>query len=134
MDKKSKIFFVVFFTFIFIVVFYAFCEYFILRDYYITVESDCDPSVSNCFVYRCDPAVDTTCSNNPEENVSYYKLIKKKAIAVPVCNEKGEDCPPLVCAKWEDCEEIFCDQFVVQEGEECSGWAGVQEVKNIPVE
>ncbi|MDD4901486.1 MAG: hypothetical protein PHS62_05335 [Patescibacteria group bacterium] len=120
MDKKSKIFFSVFFIAVFIVTAASFCKFYIFKDYYITSEAACDPAAEQCFIYECDPADDNECPENPAERLSYYKLIEKKAKAMPVCNPNGENCPPLACRAGEDCREILCDEAARISGESCS--------------
>lgn len=120
MDKKSKIFFVVFFGVIILITVFSFVKYFVLKDYYIKVEVDCDPQKESCFVYVCDPQEDSECPVNPEERTSYYKFIDKKAKSIPLCSIDDIDCPVLVCSPEEDCQEIVCGSDTVAEGEECS--------------
>ena len=121
MDKKSKVFFVVFFSFILLVVGICFYKFFISKNYYVKADLDCDPQIENCFSYECDHAEDSKCPENPVERISYYKMIQKKAYNIPLCNQGDEDCPPLKCALNEDCEEILCSEDIVGEGEKCAG-------------
>ncbi|MEK7172661.1 MAG: hypothetical protein AAB723_01460 [Patescibacteria group bacterium] len=109
MDKKSKIFFIVFFVIVLAATGASFYKYFILKDYYIKVEVECDPEQEQCFMLE-DEAVATT----------YYKIIKKKALDLPLCEADSPDCPPLACQAGEDCQEIFCDQATETEETPCS--------------
>lgn len=120
MDKKSKIFFTIFFSIIFVVAAMSFFKFYVLKDYYIRTEIDCDPATEKCFIYECDPAVDSECPENPAERLSYYKLIEKKASAIPLCGPNEADCPPLVCQAGEDCQEILCDETTRTGDEVCS--------------
>ncbi len=120
MDKKSKIFFSVLFSIIFIVAVFSFYKFYILKDYYIMSEADCDPATEKCFIYECDPVDDSECPENPDERISYYKFIEKKASAIPVCDPNGSDCPPLICQAGEDCTETLCDEATKTEDEQCS--------------
>ena len=120
MDKKSIILFSIFFIIVFIVTAISFYRYMILRDYYITAEADCDPTTEKCFIYKCSPEDDETCPENPDERISYYKLIKKKASIIPLCDPAKEDCPALSCQEEEDCEEILCDDSTKAKDEECN--------------
>ncbi|MDR3583128.1 MAG: hypothetical protein P4L62_02100 [Candidatus Pacebacteria bacterium] len=45
MDRKTKIFFGVFFGLIAITIVVTFCKFFILKDYYIQAQADCDPAM-----------------------------------------------------------------------------------------
>ena len=120
MDKKSKIFFSVFFFVAFIVTAMAFYKFYILKDYYIKSEAACDPAAEKCFIYECDPADDSECPENAADRISYYKLIEKKASAIPSCDPGEADCPPLACRAGEDCAETLCDSAALTEGEQCS--------------
>lgn len=120
MDKKSKIFFSVFFCIAFIVTAISFYKFYVLKDYYIKSEVECDPAIEKCFVYECDPDVDTECPANAAERISYYKLIEKKASALPLCDPNDVDCPALACRDGEDCTETLCDEAIITADEQCS--------------
>ncbi|MDQ1283956.1 MAG: hypothetical protein QG620_304 [Patescibacteria group bacterium] len=120
-DKKSRIFFAVFFGLIALTVAATFIKYFILKDYYIQAEAECDPSAERCFIYECDPEEDgEDCPEDEAERISYYKLIKKKAYAIPLCDPAGENCPALACQAGEDCEETLCEEDNEEEGIVCN--------------
>ncbi|RPI53857.1 MAG: hypothetical protein EHM49_03865, partial [Deltaproteobacteria bacterium] len=120
MDKKSKIFFLVFFLLIAVVVVITYAKYFVAKDYYITAQADCDPETEACFIYVCDPEVDGECPEDEAEWTSYYKIVKKKANLIQLCDPNEEDCNALECLEGMDCEVTFCDEDSVAEGEECS--------------
>lgn len=120
MNRVAKILFIVFFGVVFVAALISFYRYFILKDYYITAEVDCDPQTEKCFIYGCSPEDDETCPENPDERISYYKLIKKKASIIPLCDPAKEDCPALTCQKEEDCQEILCDDSTKAKSEECN--------------
>ncbi len=120
-DRKNKIFFAVFFGLIAVVVAVTFVKYFIMKDYYIQAETECDPSSERCFIYECDPEEDgEDCPEDEAERISYYKLIKKKAYAIPLCDPEDENCPALVCLPGEDCEETLCEEDNEEEGIVCN--------------
>lgn len=119
----SRIFFAVFFTLIATVVTVTFCKYFILRDYYITAEANCDPESEKCFIWECDPEAvkeGEACAGNPEEDIWYYKIVRKNASLIPVCDPNQEECAALDCGSGEDCQETFCDEAVPEDGTECN--------------
>jgi hypothetical protein len=120
MDKKSKIFFVVFFSIAFIVISISFYKFYVLKDYYIKSEVECDPETEKCFIYECDPTADSECPENPDERVSYYKLIEKKAYALPLCDSSSSDCLPIACQAGEDCSEFLCDETTKAKEEQCN--------------
>jgi len=108
----SSIFFAVFFFAIAAAVTFTFCKYFILRDYDITAEADCDPESEKCFIWECDPeASDESekCTGDPETDIWYYKIIKKNASLIPACDSALEECETLSCLIGEDCEETLCE-------------------------
>lgn len=111
-----------FFLVIIAVIAITFVRYYIFKDYYIQAQADCDPETEKCFVTTCDPATDDTCSKNPDEQTTYYKIIKKKAYIIPLCDPNDESCPKLACNPGEDCQETLCDEKTVkdQEGAECN--------------
>ena len=109
MDKKSKIFFTVFFLVALGAAGVSFFKFIIRKDYYIRVEVPCDSSKEKCFI-----------NEGEGTDVSYYKLVEKKAYAIPLCDPAGSDCPPLSCQPGEDCREIFCDQTTKSQDQTCS--------------
>ncbi len=121
MDKKTKIFL---WTFSSIIVFSCFFSYYhimIRHDYVVESEIDCDPSVEKCFVYHCDPEVEQ-CTGIEEEDTFYYKVARRRASNIPLCDPASEDCNQFLCSEGEkDCEIRLCDQQAAAEkGEECS--------------
>ena len=123
MDKKSKIFFFVFFCLAFAMSVVSFYKYYIKKDFYIKAETECDPIKEKCFVYACDPSSDENCPENESERTSYYKYVEKKAFAIQ--SEEGseldaEEGSALTCKPNEDCKEILCDETTLEEGIECN--------------
>jgi hypothetical protein len=120
MDKKSKIFFVVFFLLIVGSVGVTYYRYFIVRDYMITAQASCDPFTEACFVYVCDPTAEE-CTGDPEQDTSYYKNITRNAKNIPLCNPSDEDCTALTCPPGEaDCTLTLCDPDTVPDGIVCN--------------
>lgn len=118
MDKKSKIFFIVFALLIAGSVAMTYWRIVVKRDYLVLAQTSCDPEAENCFVYECDPESEE-CTGNPEEDISYYAKIKKKAFNFPECTEV--ECPDPVCEEGEgDCELVFCTEEEAEEWESCN--------------
>jgi hypothetical protein len=111
MDKKSKILLGVFFLLILASIGATYYRIVVRRDYLIESQIDCDPTLEKCFVYHCDPAVES-CTGNEVEDTSYYKIAKRKANKIPICDPvQDENCQPFVCGENEkDCGEILCDE------------------------
>jgi hypothetical protein len=123
MDKKSKIFFLVFFLLIIGSVGVTYWRIMINRDYIISASQECDPATEACFVSSCDPESDEECAATPEEErTSYYKIIKKNAKNIPPCDAQKDECPAeLTCADGEaECSFEYCDDSNVPDGEECN--------------
>jgi hypothetical protein len=100
----------------------TFYRYVILNNYLVEGFADCSPVEESCFVYQCDPDLEE-CSTDPEENVSYYKIVQRKANRVPLCNPMEEDCAALECSQEEEgCRVIYCTEEGALEVESsCAG-------------
>ena len=85
------------------------------RDYLLMNEVDCDPTVEVCFKRLCDEECDSA-----DSDYKFYKKQSVPASAVSVCNPTLEECPELVCAETEGCQEELCNEANVLENEECS--------------
>ena len=123
MDKKSKILIIAILILIAGAVGVTYWRIMVKKDYIISAQTDCDPISENCFVWNCDPAVDGegVCTGNPEEDTWYYKIIKRKAANIPLCDPNDENCEALVCPEGEkDCEEIFCTKDSKSEEDICT--------------
>jgi hypothetical protein len=115
----SRMLFLLFTTALVISVGLAFFKFFILRDYPIQSQVECDPYTEACFTYHCDPAAEE-CSGDPVADTSYYKLLDRNAKNIPLCNPVEESCIPLVCPEGEEgCVVTFCDTSV-DETAECT--------------
>lgn len=111
-EKKwpNILFFVIFGLLIFGSVAFTYYRIVIKRDYLISAEADCDPTSEKCFVYVCDPASEE-CTGDPEEDTSYYKIMKRKAFNVPLCDPNDENCEALICSEGEvDCSYELCEE------------------------
>jgi hypothetical protein len=115
-----------FFLVIIAVVIITFFKYFVFRDYIIQAEADCDPYTEECFIWKCDPKTtsgEEKCTGDPEKDIWFYKLVKKKAYLIPDCDpDKDENCNALSCEgiDKENCEEILCNDKTKEEGIECN--------------
>ena len=119
-NKANKIFFIIFILLLIASISLTFYRIVILKDYQIEAEVSCDPEIESCFVWECSPEDDETCAENPEERISYYKLISKKAATIYACEltEEKDGCTEeLSCVEGEEnCLYTYCDA----ETEECS--------------
>jgi hypothetical protein len=110
MDTKTKIFFIVFFLLIAGAVGASYYKFIVKRNYIVEAQADCDPYTKKCFVHTCDSGAGEECTGNPEEDTSYYKIIRRNAQNIPLCDPKEEGCNALVCPSGEaECEITFCD-------------------------
>jgi hypothetical protein len=126
MDTKSRILFWVLALLIVASVSVTYYRIMIKRDYVIESQFDCDPYEKACFVWQCDPTSTVegeACKGNPDEDIWYYALAKRKAANIPLCDPKvDENCDPWTCSEGEkDCSETFCDQTTkIAQKVECS--------------
>ena len=124
LDKKSKILFVIIGLLIVGSVAVTYWRYMVERDYIVQAQTDCDPEVENCFIWECDP--DSTeegeaCTGDEEEDIWYYKIIRRNAKNIPLCDPNNEECTALVCEENEaECSEELCAEDNVPEGEYCN--------------
>ena len=126
MDKKTKIFFIAFALLIFGSVVFTYYRIMIKKDYVVEGQADCDPAAARCFVWECDPASTVegeACTGDPESDVWYYKIVRRNASLVPLCDPNTDaNCDPWTCQTGEkDCEEILCtEENKVEQGVECN--------------
>jgi hypothetical protein len=123
LDRKSKILFAVLAVLIAGSVAATFWRYIVKRDYVIESQADCDPEAENCFVWKCDPVSPEEgeeCTGLPDKDIWYYKILRRNAKNIPLCDPNDENCEALSCPETEsDCEEIFCSPENVKPDEEC---------------
>lgn len=115
MDKKSKIFFIIFGLLIVAMVGVTYWRIMVKKDYIVEAQTDCDPYVEQCFLWECDPESDADgekCTGDPEEDSWYFQVIKRNASRIPLCDSNtDENCEALVCGENEpECEYIFCTE------------------------
>jgi len=121
MDKKSKILIWFFVVLIIGAVGVTYWRIMIKRDYIIQSQVDCDPYTEECFVHVCDPTAGEECTGKPEEDTSYYKIIRKNASRIPMCDpNKDENCVIQCEANEPECEYELCSADNVPEGETCN--------------
>lgn len=115
MDKKSKIFFIIFGLLIAVMVGATYWRIMVKKDYVVEAQTDCDPYVEQCFLWECDPESDVDgekCTGNPEEDSWYFQVIKRNASRIPLCDSAtDENCEALVCGENEpECKYEFCTE------------------------
>jgi len=125
MDKKSKIFLAVFFFLIIASVGVTYWRIVVKKDYVVQAQIDCDPTIENCFIWQCDPESTVegeACIGDPESDIWYYKIAKRNASVIPLCDSNDENCAPFECADGEkDCSVALCDETnKAEQGVECN--------------
>lgn len=132
MDKKSKIFFLVFFLLIALAVGATYWRIMVKKDYIVTAQTDCDPYTEKCFIWECDPESKIegeACTGDAEKDTWYYQIAERNAANVPLCDPNDETCDPWTCgdppageAGGElECSTTFCDEATkIDQGVECS--------------
>ena len=113
MDMWSKVLLSIFGIAILVSVAVSYYVFMVKRDYVIDAHVDCDPASEKCFMEKCDPAsedVATMCTGNPKEDTTFYKIIHKNAMRIPVCDSRVAECAPIVCDDGEpDCSYSLCE-------------------------
>src|SRR6266576_266979 len=100
LDKRSKIAFLLFFLLFILSAGFSFYKYFVVRNYSLETQVDCDPAGEKCFVWKCNPDSSDDadkCTGDSAVDTHYYKLIEKKASHVPRCSASDANCPPIIC-------------------------------------
>jgi hypothetical protein len=124
LDRKSKILFVILGVLIAGSITVTYWRYMVKHDYIIQAQAECDPETEKCFVWQCDPESmedGVKCTGVPENDIWYYKIIRRNAKNIPSCDPTGDDCTALICPLDEkDCSEELCTPENVPEGEECN--------------
>lgn len=125
MDKKTKIFLLIFVLLIIGSVSFTYYKIIIQKDYVVEAQVDCDPESEACFIWECDPDSDDeweACTGDPETDIWYYKIARRNASQIPLCDpETDEECDLWACEIEEaDCEEILCSQKDEEVGEVCN--------------
>lgn len=115
MDKKNKIFFLIMALLIAGAVGVTYWRIMIKKDYVIEAQTDCDPTVDECFIWECDPESTEegeACTGDPEEDSWYFQVVRRNASNIPLCDpETDESCEALVCGENEpNCEYEFCTE------------------------
>ncbi len=134
--SRSRWFFIVFFAALFLSVAAPFYRTFVARDYFVLIETACDPSESACFARDICETEDGVCAEGDTlVETEYYKIVERKAFAFPEACATGsleaEECADLSCRPDEpECSETFCSEEVVPEGETCLGPGAVIETKD----
>jgi len=120
MVNKSKVLFIVLLSFLTLSAAATFYQYYVLENYVIAAEVECDPESEACFLWICDPAIDGEeyCTGDMTEDTWYYKLIYREARNTPYCEPYAENCDALECREGEEnCEIVSCTPEIVAEEE-----------------
>lgn len=119
---KNKIINWFFWASLFLVIFFGIYRFFISRNFLLVFETECDPTVENCFVWHCDESLGE-CTGNEEDDVWYYSKVKKMAYDAKRCNPQKEKCPDeSICDQpiSQRCWIEKCSEETLGEDEECS--------------
>jgi hypothetical protein len=117
-DTKTKIanriFYIILALLIIASVGATFYKIIILKDYQIVAETSCDIETEKCFSY----------TDEESGEVSYYKMISKKAADIALCEateEKLGCSEELTCTENEtSCSYTYCDPENLADGEACA--------------
>jgi hypothetical protein len=114
MDRKSKLIFWIFFISVAFVTTALFSKFYILRDYTLKAEVECDPQSEVCFERPCLEECE------PDAEPEYYKIQTVQASDVLLCDPHLGECPEIDCGAIASCSEEFCSDESVPEGESCT--------------
>jgi hypothetical protein len=91
-----------------LVLFFSFYNIFIVNDYIVVKQADCDSSIDSCFVSDCE-SNDSSC----DSETTYKKIEVQSKYA-------GSDYDSLECAQDnEKCRTITCSDDTLEVGEKC---------------
>ncbi|MFZ3031839.1 MAG: hypothetical protein WA082_02280 [Candidatus Moraniibacteriota bacterium] len=114
MDRKSKLIFWIFFVSLAFVITLLFAKFYILRDYTLKAEVECDPQTEICF--------ERLCMEECEQDAlpEYYKIQMVQASDVSLCDPHWQECPEIDCSSVASCFEEYCSEENVPDEESCS--------------
>jgi hypothetical protein len=93
---------------------FRYYQYIVNRNFFLSVNTECNPTKEKCFVSDCLPEKDKECDTSP------YKKIKILARESPVCLEE-HSCKNFSCAdNSKQCFIYQCSDSTLEEGEKCS--------------
>ncbi len=123
-DLRSKIFFIALAILVLVSLGITYWRYIVKADYIIQAQVDCDPETDACFIWECDPESLEEwerCTGIPDEDIWYYKIVRRNAKNMSNCDPQDEECDAFACQPGEsECEEIFCAPEDESTGELCS--------------
>ena len=96
------------------VLLYRYQQYELNKNFYIVVNTSCNPKTEKCFI-STDPSSDTNFDS------SAYKKVKIKANIAPVCLEE-HSCKNFVCPEnsvTDECDITYCSTENLSDGEKC---------------
>lgn len=114
MDRKSKLIFWIFFISFAFIVTLLFSKFYILRNYTLKSEVECDPKTEICFERPCLEECE------PDAEPEYYKIQTVLANDVSLCDPHLRECPEVDCASVVSCSEEHCSEENTPERESCS--------------
>lgn len=110
MDIKSKILYGFLAAILILSSSASYYRFMVLNDYIVEAQVDCDPTLESCFVWECDPSVESECTGNEEEDTWHFKYAYRNAGNIPECTD--DTCSPFECssANEADCSEVTCNE------------------------
>lgn len=120
---KKNFFLIVVFILVIITACATSYRFYVLKDYVIEYETECDPYTESCFI---------SCENESCDEVFYYKYITRHAREIfDVCGADITDCEEATACYSDsgDCDVEFCDV----NSDECDSMT-VDNIENIDVD
>lgn len=117
MNREIKIFFIGIILLVFGVTIFTYYKYVLAKEYKVTAQVPCDPTIESCFVYECDPE-NEECSDEDDPEPFFYAILQRKARFIPLCNPSQESCEVAQCEEDEvECKRVLCDH---ENDEQCA--------------
>lgn len=107
MDTKSKLLFSVFFIVIVLSTAASYLRFVVNKDYLMSVEVPCDPSVDSCYFYEDEETGEPI----------LFKLIERPAHDLPNCDPSDTVCMESIYCT--NSPEEVCEVITCGEGEDC---------------
>ncbi|MEI8339238.1 MAG: hypothetical protein WCF94_01080 [bacterium] len=113
MKNETKIFLIIFILIIVVVVSYRYQQYFLNKNFILSVHTSCDSKTEKCFASDC------VLGEDPECDESAYKKVEILDSIAPVCLEE-HNCPTFFCEQVVgQCSIIYCSEENLDDGEKC---------------
>lgn len=107
-NKNPLVYFSISMFVLFVTQFY---KYVVLNDFYVYIQTDCNPNNENCFLNN---------SGDPEDNMEVYKKMYVKNYLIQNCSDSNK-CVINECNNNDDdCIILNCSKMIAKSDERCT--------------